>query len=123
MSALLTRQTKVAIREENVAVLGNPEVDDPRSRRSLRSNVCQLVAKLQAEGDAQDDSWEKASKNTGVKIWRIEQFKLVDWPERGPHVFRDFERYGYFYDEDAYIVLHVTLFSFIPYARLTGRSR
>eukprot|EP00911_Craspedida_sp_UC1_P001139 UC1_evm4s858 len=36
-------------------------------------------------------------ENLGIQIWRIEDFKVVDWPK---------ERYGEFYSGDSYIVLH-----------------
>ena len=43
-------------------------------------------------------AWEHAGTEAGLQIWRMEQFKVVEWPK---------ERYGSFYDGDSYIILHV----------------
>lgn len=45
-----------------------------------------------------ETAWELAGKEPGVQIWRIEQFSVKEWPK---------EHYGYFFDGDSYIVLHV----------------
>ena len=42
-------------------------------------------------------------------MWRVEQSESLDRPDQGPHVYRPQDRYGHFYDEDAYIVLHVRI--------------
>lgn len=115
MSVLLTRQTRVEIKEYNIAVLGLPEVEisDADHRRPLRSNnqpTAQFEASHQADGDGTDPAWKGVGKAGGVKMWRVEQSTLVDWPDRGPHVVRPQDRYGYLYDEDAYIILHVKTF-------------
>jgi gelsolin len=39
----------------------------------------------------------RVGRETGLRVWRIEQFQVVPWPA---------ERYGQFYDGDSYIVLH-----------------
>lgn len=116
MSALLTRQTKVEIKESNIAVLGRPEVDTtPVIGDHYNLTItAQFEANHQAEGDGPDPAWKGVGKAGGAKIWRVEQSTLVDWPDRGPHVFRPHDRYGYFYDEDAYIVLHVKLSVSVP---------
>ena len=47
-----------------------------------------------------EEAWEGAGASAGTRVWRVEQFKIVAWPE---------ERYGQFYDGDSYIVLHTYL--------------
>eukprot|EP00761_Pharyngomonas_kirbyi_P003462 gb/GECH01003466.1/.p1 GENE.gb/GECH01003466.1/~~gb/GECH01003466.1/.p1 ORF type:complete len:376 (+),score=118.73 gb/GECH01003466.1/:1-1128(+) len=44
-----------------------------------------------------EEQWEGAGKEPGLKIWRIENFQVVAWPE---------EEYGQFYAGDSYIVLN-----------------
>ncbi|THH27006.1 hypothetical protein EUX98_g7188 [Antrodiella citrinella] len=80
MAERLTQPTKYNIEDSNIALLGS----------DLEKNVREHA------GD-KDPAWEEAGKATGVKIWRIEKFNVVDWPK---------ERYGTFYDGDSYIVLH-----------------
>ncbi|KAF8555754.1 hypothetical protein OG21DRAFT_1410449 [Imleria badia] len=80
MSALLTRQTEVEIRESNIAVLGRQAFE----------------ATHQAKGDSRDPEWEGVGKAGGVKMWRTGQIEVLMFSDR-----------RYFYDEDAYIVLHM----------------
>lgn len=47
-----------------------------------------------ADGEAQ---WDGLGEATGLKIWRIEQFKVVPWPEF---------QYGSFHTGDSYVVLN-----------------
>ena len=114
MSVLLTRQTRAEIKESNTAILGRPQVKMKLMINALlQSNdllAGQFGANNQSQGGSQDPAWEGVGRAGGVKMWRIEQSKLVDWPDRGPHVFRPHDRYGYFYDEDAYIVLYASSF-------------
>lgn len=44
-----------------------------------------------------EEQWHGVGKKTGLDIWRIENFKVVPWPE---------EAYGEFYGGDSYIVLN-----------------
>ncbi|KAF8442996.1 hypothetical protein L210DRAFT_3534605 [Boletus edulis BED1] len=67
MLALLTRQTRVEIKESNIAVLGRPEFE----------------ANHQAKVDMRDPIWEGIGEAGGAKMWRIEQSRLIDWPDQG----------------------------------------
>ncbi|KAI8781962.1 gelsolin protein 2 [Biomphalaria glabrata] len=44
-----------------------------------------------------EEAWKNAGKQPGLKVWRIVQFKVVDWPK---------EDYGKFFSGDSYIVLN-----------------
>lgn len=44
-----------------------------------------------------EPAWEGAGTAPGLKIWRIEQFEVKDWPE---------SEYGHFYNGDSYIILN-----------------
>jgi len=44
-----------------------------------------------------EEQWRGTGKAPGLKIWRIEKFKVVPWPV---------EHYGEFYDGDSYIVFN-----------------
>ncbi|QRV79391.1 actin regulatory protein [Ceratobasidium sp. AG-Ba] len=44
-----------------------------------------------------ESAWEGVGQQEGLLIWRIEEFKVVPWPE---------ERRGQFYDGDSYIILY-----------------
>jgi len=46
---------------------------------------------------ATEAAWSGAGASPGLKIWRIEKFAVVPWPE---------EQFGEFYEGDSYIVLH-----------------
>ena len=47
-----------------------------------------------ADGEPQ---WTHAGTKVGMEIWRIEQFKVKDWPA---------SKYGQFHTGDSYIILH-----------------
>ena len=44
-----------------------------------------------------EDAFKGAGQRPGLEVWRIEKFHVVPWPTH---------RYGQFYDQDSYIVLH-----------------
>jgi len=44
-------------------------------------------------------AWEGTRTKVGLSIWRIEKFKVVEWPK---------SEFGRFYDGDSYIVLNTT---------------
>lgn len=44
-----------------------------------------------------EPAWKNAGTKVGLKIWRIVNFKIVDWPEKD---------YGKFYGGDSYIILN-----------------
>ncbi|KAI0081532.1 actin regulatory protein [Panus rudis PR-1116 ss-1] len=77
---ILTKPARYNIEDTNIALLGS----------DLEKNVREHAGDKEA-------AWENAGKEPGLQIWRIEKFKVVEWPK---------ERYGYFYDGDAYIVLY-----------------
>ena len=65
------------------------------------TNLCnfgsELELKIKKVAAEQEDEWKKTGKSVGLLIWRIEKFKVVEWPR---------EDYGSFFDGDSYIVLH-----------------
>eukprot|EP01132_Coremiostelium_polycephalum_P002829 gene2829-3514_t len=56
-----------------------------------------LDMKCRLDKAQKEEQWKGAGTVAGVKIWRIENFKVVPVPEDG---------YGKFYDGDSYIVLN-----------------
>lgn len=72
------------------------------SRISLVDYVCVLVGsdldhKIKAAAADGEPQWDGLGESTGLKVWRIEQFKVVPWPE---------EKHGSFHAGDSYIVLN-----------------
>ena len=65
------------------------------------SNIALLGSKLEKdvkrESAASEKAWAVAGKKEGLQIWRIEQFKVVTWPQ---------DQYGQFYTGDSYIILN-----------------
>lgn len=53
-------------------------------------------AKQKAIADKMPE-WQGAGEKVGTRVWRIEKFRVKDWPE---------EEYGTFYGGDSFIVLH-----------------
>jgi len=72
----------------------------PRKFNIEDSNIANLGSDLEKkvrEAAAQgENAWHGAGKEIGIKIWRIEKFHVVDWPEK---------KYGKFYTGDSYILL------------------
>ncbi|ESO91380.1 hypothetical protein LOTGIDRAFT_105757, partial [Lottia gigantea] len=58
------------------------------------SDTEKQVKKESAEGEP---AWQGAGQEVGLKIWRVEQFEIKDWPK---------EEYGKFYNGDSYIILN-----------------
>ncbi|KAI9105850.1 hypothetical protein DFS34DRAFT_31834 [Phlyctochytrium arcticum] len=56
-----------------------------------------LEKKVRLDAASTEKAWDGVGKQPGLKIWRIEQFKVVAWPES--HV-------GKFHTGDSYIVLN-----------------
>lgn len=52
---------------------------------------------LREEAAKKEKAWKDVGKEAGVQIWRIEKFKVKNWPKK---------RYGEFYSGDSYIILH-----------------
>ncbi|XP_020605066.1 gelsolin-like protein 1 [Orbicella faveolata] len=44
-----------------------------------------------------EKAWKGCGQKVGIKIWRIVNFKVVDWPV---------EDYGKFFEGDSYVILH-----------------
>jgi len=61
---------------------------------NVGSDIDKMIRKFVAEGEP---AWEGVGRKPEMKIWRIEQFKVVAW---------DSNRYGEFYNGDSYIVLN-----------------
>jgi gelsolin len=76
----MLKETKINIADTNMALFGSP--------------VEKEIKKHAANGEP---AWKKVPKTPGVLVWRVEKFKIVEWPK---------ERYGQFYSGDSYIVLH-----------------
>lgn len=55
-----------------------------------------LDHKIKQAAAGGETAWEGVGEGPGLKVWRIEQFKVVPWPE---------EQYGTFYTGDSYIVM------------------
>jgi gelsolin len=52
---------------------------------------------VKKESAAQEPAWKNAGSKVGIQIWRIVNFKVVDWPK---------EDYGKFFNGDSYIILN-----------------
>jgi gelsolin len=76
----LVKDKKINIADTNMALFG--------------SKIEKDIKKEAANGEP---AWKKINKTPGVLVWRVEKFKIVEWPK---------ERYGQFYSGDSYIVLH-----------------
>lgn len=68
--------------------------------QTVGTNIANLGGELERNcketSAACEEEWAKTGKEAGLLIWRIENFKVVEWPR---------ERYGEFFDGDSYIVL------------------
>lgn len=53
--------------------------------------------KLKKSAAMKEPAWTGCENFEGTKIWRIEKFKVKDWPK---------SEYGKFFDGDSYIILH-----------------
>jgi len=52
---------------------------------------------MRKDAAQKEKAWENAGAEKGLQIWRIEKFKIKDWPK---------DRYGEFFSGDSYIILH-----------------
>jgi Gelsolin repeat len=73
-------EERISWKESNLALIGSD-----------------LDKKIKQAAAGGEDNWKVIGEAAGVKIWRIEQFKVVPWPE---------EKKGKFHTGDSYIVLH-----------------
>ncbi|ORX45445.1 actin depolymerizing protein [Piromyces finnis] len=60
-------------------------------------DLSKYLEKLNLDSDDVKKDWGNAGSKVGLKIWRIENFKVVPWPEND---------YGKFYSGDSYIILN-----------------
>ena len=73
-------EERISWKESNLALIGSD-----------------LDKKIREAAAGGEDNWKVIGSGPGVKVWRIEDFKVVPWPE---------ENYGKFYVGDSYIVLN-----------------
>lgn len=76
----MQKPQKIDISETNCAFLGT----------ELEKNV-------KYDASQKEPAWDGIGKEEGIRIWRIENFKVIPWPK---------EHYGSFFFGDSYIVLH-----------------
>jgi gelsolin len=63
-----------------------------------------LEKKVRLDAAQTEEQWHGVGATVGLKIWRIENFKVVPWPEK---------EYGMFYSGDSYIVVNVSDTAFL----------
>ncbi|KAG6828560.1 hypothetical protein H0H87_001594 [Tephrocybe sp. NHM501043] len=78
--AHLTKPPIYDINDTNIALLGSD-----------------LEKHVRESAGSTESAWITAGSAPGLQIWRIEQFRVAEWPK---------SRYGRFYEGDSYIVLH-----------------
>lgn len=71
---------RISWKESNLAAIG--------------SDLDHKIKQAAAEGE---EAWKEIGEAPGVKVWRVEQFKIVPWPEADN---------GSFYNGDSYVVLN-----------------
>lgn len=59
-------------------------------------DLTKYLEKLNLNSDEIKAEWGSSGSEVGLKIWRVEKFKITPWPEKD---------YGKFYSGDSYIVL------------------
>ena len=60
----------------------------------IGSDLDHKIKQAAAQGE---DAWQGINESTGLRVWRIEKFQVVPWPE---------EKYGTFHTGDSYIVMN-----------------
>ncbi|KAJ3346969.1 hypothetical protein HDU83_002523 [Entophlyctis luteolus] len=80
MFHFLTKQTTIAIKDSNIANLGSD-----------------LEKKARFDAAHKEPAWEHVGERVGLRVFRIEQFKVVPINE---------SQYGRFYNGDSYIVIN-----------------
>jgi gelsolin len=61
---------------------------------TVGSDLDHRIKAAAAQGEPQ---WDGIGEAAGLRVWRIEQFRVVPWPE---------DQYGSFHTGDSYVVLH-----------------
>lgn len=59
----------------------------------------EIEYKVKKNAAEKEPAWEGTRTRVGLSIWRIEKFKIVEWPK---------SEYGKFYDGDSYIILNTS---------------
>lgn len=72
--------TRIPWKESNLALIGSD-----------------LDHKIKAAAADGEEQWTDLGSSPGTRVWRIEQFKVVPWPE---------DQYGNFHKGDSYVVLN-----------------
>eukprot|EP00020_Sapocribrum_chincoteaguense_P003972 CAMPEP_0170751312 /NCGR_PEP_ID=MMETSP0437-20130122/11387_1 /TAXON_ID=0 /ORGANISM="Sexangularia sp." /LENGTH=417 /DNA_ID=CAMNT_0011090345 /DNA_START=124 /DNA_END=1377 /DNA_ORIENTATION=- len=74
----------------------------PKKYDVADSNIANLGTELERQvkkaSAETETAWAGVGSSLGLRVWRIEKFKVVAWPEN---------LYGQFYDGDSYIVLSI----------------
>lgn len=76
----MSRNVRKSWKDSNLALIGSD-----------------LDHSIKAAAAAGEPAWSETGKSEGTLIWRVEHFKVVEWPK---------EKYGKFHTGDSYIVLH-----------------
>lgn len=108
--ALVAELRRVATDDDAVATGGlhnpAPRVKPPHKSSATdwwESNVSEIGSAedraLRKRAAMMEPAWEGAGKEAGMRMWRIEQFKVVEWPP---------SKYGTFHEGDAYVLLHTS---------------
>lgn len=66
------------------------------SETNLALRGSDIEKKVRAAAAGAEEAWKGCGDSAALKVWRIEQFKVVPWPEKV---------FGRFFDGDSYIVL------------------
>lgn len=77
---MLTKQKKYDFKDSNIANIGS-----------------EMDKKLRETAAATEPAWQGVGKEVGIRIWRIEQFKVVEVPK---------DSYGSFFSGDSYIIIN-----------------
>ncbi|KAI8846228.1 hypothetical protein BC829DRAFT_376011 [Chytridium lagenaria] len=80
MSKGLVKLKQIDLQDSNIANLGTD-----------------LEKKARLTASQGEEAWKGVGTKVGLRVWRIEQFKVVAWPE---------SEYGSFYSGDSYIVIN-----------------
>jgi len=91
---------------------------DPKSKEKLKledSNLANYGSKehkdLKLKVAKTEEAWRGAGVKVGKQVWRVEKFEIKAWP---------IEKYGSFFDGDAYIVLN-TYYAKTPEGKVTDK--
>ena len=74
----------------------------PEERISWKESNLALIGsdldhKIKEAAAGGEDAWQSIGDEPGIKVWRVEQFKIIPWPE---------SQYGSFCTGDSYICLN-----------------